>query len=292
MAQHILELPEIEAAVVEYAVQHNADSPPVGLLHQLHQGGLVPKMGVNAGVVDGVVLMVGSGLENGGQVNGVRPQLCQVVQLLNHTLQIAAQKVGAGRRRSPGLCSFRGKGGVPVPKALGENLVESRAAHPFRGLVHLLRVDIGELEMEELRALPINIDRMGIVETAFCVDQALLPAGNLKIVAQAGVLTAVCGFKIVEQRVGPCLFHGKALSGLPQVLVSNHQPCLLHIIFGGAQPHMEFFGRQRVGIGAAFGNMQNCLKLQNNTSLRSWKGPLRDGWPPATGARFTGLFLK
>ena len=55
----------------------------------------------------------------------------------------------------------------------------------------------------------INIDRMGIVETALCVDQALLPAGNLKIVAQAGVFTAVCGFKIVEQRVGPCLFHGK-----------------------------------------------------------------------------------
>ena len=45
MAQHILELPEIEAAVVEYAVQHNADAPPVGLLHQLHQGGLVPKWG-------------------------------------------------------------------------------------------------------------------------------------------------------------------------------------------------------------------------------------------------------
>ena len=71
--EHILKLPEEEAAVVEHAVQHDADAPLVGLLHQFHQGTLIPEMRVDTGVIVGVVLMVCGSFKIGVRYRALTP---------------------------------------------------------------------------------------------------------------------------------------------------------------------------------------------------------------------------
>ncbi len=157
MLEHILKLPEEEAAVVEHAVQHDADAPLVGLLHQFHQGTLIPEMRVDTGVIVGVVLMVCGSFKNRRKVQGVDTQLRKIGKLLDDAGQVAAEEIHPVRLPTPLADSFRREGRISVAEALRENLIEYRTVDPGRLFVHVDSIDKGKLKMDETDAVMVNI---------------------------------------------------------------------------------------------------------------------------------------
>ncbi len=64
--------------------------PGMGFVDQAGKKMLVPKVRVDFQVVDRVVLVVGAGLEDRAEVQAINSQVLQVVQVVQHPLQVTA----------------------------------------------------------------------------------------------------------------------------------------------------------------------------------------------------------
>ena len=136
--QHVLERAEIQATVIEYAVEHNADAVLMGLVHQLLEGLLVPEVGVNLRVIHRIVLMVGAGQKNRAQIQGIHTQLLQIIQLFDQPAQVTAVLAGNLGQFAPGGLVLRIQRGIAVAEAVQEDLVEHGALHPRGAAVHIV----------------------------------------------------------------------------------------------------------------------------------------------------------
>ena len=90
-----VEVAAVPAVVVEDSVQNHPDAVPMGLHTELAEVLLCPQHGVNAAVVAGIVAVVGAGLKDGAEVQGLHPQLRKIRQLLPDAGQISAEEVPA-----------------------------------------------------------------------------------------------------------------------------------------------------------------------------------------------------
>ena len=97
----VVELKEAAAGMVEYAVKHHTDAPRVGFVDQPAQGRVAAEHRVNLLVVVRVVAMVRGRLEHRGEVDGVDPQVLQVVEVLHNADQVAPLVAVIGRRSAP-----------------------------------------------------------------------------------------------------------------------------------------------------------------------------------------------
>ena len=125
-----MERPEAATGVIEHAVEDDAHPALVGAIEQLAQGGIAPEQRVDVEVVVGVVAVVRGRLEDRGHVDGVDPEVLEVVEALDDPEQVAALEPVRGRRRVPRLdgpgLAHPIAGGEPVR----EDLVEDRVADP------------------------------------------------------------------------------------------------------------------------------------------------------------------
>ena len=129
--------------MVEHSVQHHPHAPTVGLVAQTGEVGVGAQHGVDLVIVGGAVAVVLRRLEDGVEVDGLYPQLLQVVQLFDDPPQVAAEKVPVAhlapvvgpplRQLLPALMdppSAHHAGGVGNPaaqKTVGKDLV----GHPL-----------------------------------------------------------------------------------------------------------------------------------------------------------------
>ena len=88
-----VEVLAVAAGVVEHAVQHHPHPQLAGPAAQAPEIPLRPQHGVDLLIVPGVIPMVAVGLEDGAEVEGRDPYGLQIVQLLLHPGQIAAEEV-------------------------------------------------------------------------------------------------------------------------------------------------------------------------------------------------------
>ena len=127
-----MELEEAAAGVVEDAVQHHADAAGVRRVEQLAQRRVAAQHRVHLVVVVRVIAMVRARLEDRVEVDGVDPQVGQVVQVLGHAEQIAAL-VAVGRgRRAPRLQVAGLRHAVGPGETIREDLVENGVLDPGR----------------------------------------------------------------------------------------------------------------------------------------------------------------
>ena len=102
-------------------------------------------MGIDVLVILGVVLVTGRGQKDGVEVDCLHPKRFQVIQLVDHSLQVSSvelpEAVGGGglipvlhaHNRTAVIFKFAGQhivGRVPVTEPVNKNLVHHRAARP------------------------------------------------------------------------------------------------------------------------------------------------------------------
>ena len=89
--QHVLKEGVPPADVVEHAVDQHPQAQPVGLLHQRPEVVLRATGGVDAEVIQRVVLVIGRGGEDGVQIQAVEAHVLQVIQIFPNSVQRAAK---------------------------------------------------------------------------------------------------------------------------------------------------------------------------------------------------------
>src|SRR5690606_4213354 len=130
--EHVVELQEAPAGVVEDAVEDHAHAALVSALEQLAQRAVASQERVDPVVVVSVVAVVRGRLEDRVEVERRDAERPYVVQPLGDAQQVAALVAMHRRRRTPGL-EVRGlhpplRGGEPVR----EDLIEDRVLDPLR----------------------------------------------------------------------------------------------------------------------------------------------------------------
>ena len=108
-------------------------------IHQLPQQFQIPELRIHHEIILGVVFVVAGTVENGGQIQRRDAKIGQVVQSVEDPLQVATHEIAVGRWAAPRLYAQRIAGGFASGKALDENLVENRVAHPGRRFKKLAR---------------------------------------------------------------------------------------------------------------------------------------------------------
>ena len=121
----------------------------MSLINQLHQIGFIAKMRIDARIVYGVILVVGSGFKNRGQIQGVHSQFFQIGKLLGNTRQISAHKNLSVRRGAPRRHILRRKLRISVAKALRKNLIEHRTVDPRWLFVDVNAIDKRKMEVNK-----------------------------------------------------------------------------------------------------------------------------------------------
>ena len=101
--QDIGEGEEAAPAVVEDAIQDDVHIVAVCQIKQGVKVAHIAQPGIDLVVVDGVVAVVGGGVEDGVEVESVDTQVEQVIEMLDDALQIAALEAPLRGRRAPGL---------------------------------------------------------------------------------------------------------------------------------------------------------------------------------------------
>src|SRR5690606_25568236 len=111
-----------------------ADAQAMGLVHQaLHQL-IGAKVRVDLQVIAVVELVIGTGLKNGVEVDGVDAEIHQVVQAIQNALQVAPHKVVQSGRGAPRHASRGVVGRVAVAKPLRKDVVEDGVMDPAGSL--------------------------------------------------------------------------------------------------------------------------------------------------------------
>ena len=89
--------------MVEHPIQHDTDATLVGMLDQVLPVLLCSKVGVDLPVILCIVGVVGPGIEERVEVNRIDTQRFQVVQVLVHALEVAAEVIAPTRSFLVGL---------------------------------------------------------------------------------------------------------------------------------------------------------------------------------------------
>ena len=139
-----MERPEAAAGVVEDAVEDDPHAAGVGRVEQLAQRRVAAEQRVDRQVVVGVVAMVRGGREDRVQIEGVDPEIGQLVESLGHAEQITALVAGVGRWRVPWL--QRPWLGDPLARGepIRKDLVEDGVADPGRVSIGMGLLTVGD----------------------------------------------------------------------------------------------------------------------------------------------------
>ena len=132
--QDVVELKEAAAGVVEDAIQDHANAAGVRGIEQRAECRVAAEHRVHLVVVVRVIAMVRPRPEDRVEVDGVDPQVGQVVQVFGHAEQIAALVAVRRGRRAPRLQAARLWHRVRFGETIRENLVENGVLDPFGGL--------------------------------------------------------------------------------------------------------------------------------------------------------------
>ena len=147
----LVEVAAVVARMVEYAVQHDSDSPLSRLLHEAVQVLLRSEQAVDAHIIARVVAVIGVRLEDGIEIDDGHMQAGEHVELFGDAVEIAAEEVvvehlsvlvGAIARLSAPIVpkNLVGLDGIAprLIKAVGEDLIHHAALEPFGRAVRLV----------------------------------------------------------------------------------------------------------------------------------------------------------
>ncbi|MNC24734.1 hypothetical protein D3C75_727990 [compost metagenome] len=143
--QNILKRRELVAAMIEHGVQHDADSSFVALSDNSFEQLIVTEMGIDLFIIHNIVFMIGRRHEQRGKVNGIDSEFLQIIQMVQHALQISAKKIIQLRRSAPRLCPLRVIRRVAIGEPLRHNLVKHRILGPVGHLKQIDLVYVGKL---------------------------------------------------------------------------------------------------------------------------------------------------
>lgn len=88
----MMKLPETPAGMIKYTIWYDVHSAAVRGMQQIPEGFITTQKRVDLEIIICMVTMVGGGCVNGVKVDGVNPQVDQVIQFFNDTVKIAAFK--------------------------------------------------------------------------------------------------------------------------------------------------------------------------------------------------------
>lgn len=128
--QDVVELEEAAAGMVEHTIEHDVYAAAVGFIEQETKCPAAAQERVDAKIIVRVVAVVGSGLEDGVEIDGVDPQVLQIVQALQHAQQVAPFEAVHRRFGVPGLQITRFGERRAERKAVGKDLVKDGVFYP------------------------------------------------------------------------------------------------------------------------------------------------------------------
>ena len=127
----VLKCPMAVAAMVENPVEDDPHPSAVAGIQQLPERREIAEPVVDPEVVDRVIAMVGAGLEDRREVQRVDPEALDVVEVVDDSLQVAAEEVVACRRGVPGFGIRWRERRVAAREPLRKDLVEDGVFQPF-----------------------------------------------------------------------------------------------------------------------------------------------------------------
>ena len=134
----MVELPQSAAGVVEHSIENHPHIPLMGILQQFAERVVAPQQGIDVMIVVCVIPVIGGRCKNRREVEGIDPQVLQVVQALYDSIEIAALESVDGWWGVPGLkiqVSFWNS--IGPGKAVWKDLIEDGVGHPLRRIHRL-----------------------------------------------------------------------------------------------------------------------------------------------------------
>ncbi|MNW50722.1 hypothetical protein D3C74_281820 [compost metagenome] len=107
-------------------------------------------MRVNFHIILSVIFVVGWCFKYRIEIYDRNAEIGQVVQMVNDTLQIAAEEVAIFRFTSPFQRSFRIIGLIAIRKALGKNLIKHCVFRPLRRTLQVYRMQERKFEQSQV----------------------------------------------------------------------------------------------------------------------------------------------
>ena len=124
--------PEAAPAVVEHTIKDQAHATALQLHHQGIEGGIASEQRVHLQVVVSVVAVIGRRTEDRVEVESGDAELLQMIEPLDHAVEITPLKPHTIRRRAPGLqrqAPLLGHAATAA-EAIGKDLAHHRIGHP------------------------------------------------------------------------------------------------------------------------------------------------------------------
>ena len=131
----MIELEKTAAGMVEDAIQDNANIPAMGFLDEDIKCFPATQQRINQVIVMRVVAMVGSRLKDRVEVDGIDPQVLQVVQFFIDTQKVSTFETLYCWGRVPWFHVIRLDNFLTMRKAVRENLVKNCIFNPLRGVI-------------------------------------------------------------------------------------------------------------------------------------------------------------
>ena len=133
MLHHIVKRGEIPAAMVEYPINDDAHTSVMDGLCQFQEVRIRAHAGIHVEIVHNIIFVIFPGLKNRIQVQAGKSQLLNVIKIFHNALNGTPQTAFAHRAvRRLQLFSHAAEPGLPVCKAVRENIVDNGIQKPFR----------------------------------------------------------------------------------------------------------------------------------------------------------------
>jgi hypothetical protein len=135
--ENVMKLPKSSTRVIEYPIEHDAHVAVVRFVDEFAKRDIAPQQRVDTHVIVGVIAMVGGRRKDGGEVQGRDAQLFEIVELVDHAIQIAPLKSIVRGWAAP-LLKLEPRqvlGARTTRKTIGKNLIKHRVLDPV-GRMH------------------------------------------------------------------------------------------------------------------------------------------------------------
>ena len=245
LLHRVLERRKAEAAMVEYAVQYDADALLVQRVGQIAQILQRAEQRVNPIIIERVVSVGGIGKENRGHVHHAHAQLGQIRHGFQNALEVAAEAVfvrhALAAPRLDGLLARH----IHAAEAIRENLVADAAARPLRLLLRRVGVRVVET------AHPLGLLRHGACAVRI-VQQRHVARLQDERVDNARVVRREHRLPNLAVLVAPHARHrriGRARKRLALgIVIGMAQRHRVKLVHGGRQPDADAPVAERVAI--------------------------------------------
>ena len=245
LLHRVLKRREAQAAVVEHAVQHDADVPRVQRVGQIAQILQRAEQRVNLVIVERVVAVGGIRKENRRHIDHAHAQLGQIRHGLQNALEVAAEAIfvrhALAAPRLDGLLPRH----IHAAEAIRKDLVADAPARPLRLLLRGIGVGIVET------AHPRGVFRHG-ARAVRIVQQRHVPRAQNKRVDDARVARREHRLPDLAVFIPPHALHrriggvGKRFAlGIVEGMAQRHR---VKLICGGRQPDADAPVAERVAI--------------------------------------------